>query len=76
MAAELYGGDVLQSSESMTMKPVKLWDMTKPRPIADLTLQGQERIYPQHYRKCKMGISHAQLIPHEGSTGACHHSQG
>ena len=33
---DLYVGDVLDSSESMTMKPVKLWDMSKPKPIAEL----------------------------------------
>ena len=36
MAPDLYVGDVLDSSESMTMKPVKLWDMSKPKPIAEL----------------------------------------
>ena len=36
MAPDLNVGDVLDSSESMTMKPVKLWDMSKPKPIAEL----------------------------------------
>ena len=36
MAAEWYVGDILDSLETMTMKPVKLWDMSKPRPIAEL----------------------------------------
>ena len=36
MAPDLYVGDVLDSSESMTMKPVKLWDMSKPKSIAEL----------------------------------------
>ena len=36
MAPDLYVGDVLDSSESMTMKPVKLWDMSEPKPIAEL----------------------------------------
>ena len=36
MAAELYVGDVLDPLERMSMKPVKLWDMTRPRPIAEL----------------------------------------
>ena len=37
MPAELYVGDVLDTSESMNMKPVKLWDMRKPQPIAKLS---------------------------------------
>ena len=36
MTADLYVGDVLDSSECMTLKPVKLWDMSKPKPIAEL----------------------------------------
>ena len=36
MTPDLYVGDVLRSSESMTMKSVKLWDMSKPKPIAEL----------------------------------------
>ena len=34
MPAVLYVGDVLEESD--TMKPVKLWDMRKPQPIAHL----------------------------------------
>ena len=37
MPAELYVGDVLDQSETMNMKPVKLWDMRKPQPIAQLS---------------------------------------
>ena len=37
MPAELYVGDVLDTSETMNMKPVKLWDMRKPQPIAQLS---------------------------------------
>ena len=37
MPAELYVGDVFDSSERLTLKPVKLWDMTKPRVIAKLS---------------------------------------
>ena len=37
MPAELYVGDVLDTSESVNMKPVKLWDMRKPQPIAKLS---------------------------------------
>ena len=37
MPAELYVGDVLDGSESSILKPVKLWDMQKPQPIAELS---------------------------------------
>ena len=37
MPGELYVGDVLDTSCSMSTKPVKLWNMKKPDPIAQLS---------------------------------------
>ena len=56
MAAELHVGDVLQSSENMTMKPVKLWDMTKPRPIADL----MNRYETGHVSLCGLFLNYSK----------------
>ena len=39
-------------------------------------VKWRKRIYWQYHQKCIIGIGHARIITHEGSTGAYHHSQG